>query len=542
MLAHRDSRRFSLRKSIVKLIGITLALTVLMGNWGPMEVEPKRFPIAHAAQGDQPLVNARDAQGRFIIPRGQPIQSFDGEVGPEWNDANLLTERPFHDVENESRTFPTRIWIKHDGRDLYFACEVELPSAWNDFWFFIMLDKDGDRSVLTPGANDDYLQVPVKGRAVPRPTDLHYDSAVDRFVPDVNKRGTNDIDGGGREVRSDSRRIFYRIEGKHPLNSGDRFDVAWQVGQGVGFLFGFVGLGGGTGKVGGADDQLIGKNGDPNNIDQGVTEGRPSDAFSAVERDCSPSGATRTIYTNRSRQDIRLTIDATTTCKQEFIVGGRTVQTLNTEARIFQLAVPSSQSINMKCTGSGTCAYRIRGFATAADISESCDFDTEPIYQNMTKGAITVTVEGRASCPQSFGVVGTGGTPIDDVDIMGETRVFSFSVPQGHSIMMFCIGSRAIKDCNYILAIPSGTPDPNQVACGTRATIHRNIVSEQVFTVQVTAGCDTATLLVGGKPIGEIPAGATRTRTFTVPRLTNIVLDCSGSGPGNCAYTLIEGE
>jgi hypothetical protein len=253
-----------------KLIAIALGLMILMGNWAVREVPPGRFPVAHAAQGNQPLFNARDELGRFVLPRGRSIRQFDGEVGPEWDDANLLTVPPFHDVNDESRTFPTRIWVKHDGRDLYFACEVELPSAWNDFWFFIALDKDGDRSVLTEGVNDDYLQVPAKGQTVPRPTDLHYDSTVERFVPDVNKGGTNDIAGRGRETRSGSTRI-YRIEGRHPLDSrDDRFDVSWRVGQTVGFLFGFVGLGGGTDKAGGGNNQLIAKRGDEDNADQGI--------------------------------------------------------------------------------------------------------------------------------------------------------------------------------------------------------------------------------------------------------------------------------
>lgn len=540
MLAHGNSRRFSLGKSIGKLIGITLVLIVFLGHWEPMEVEPKRFPIAHAAPGDQPLLDARDAQGRIIIPRGEPIQQFDGEIGPEWNDANLLTERPFHDLRNESMTFPTRIWIKHDGRDLYFACEVELPSAWNNFWFFIMLDQDGDRSVFTPGANDDYLQVPAKGRAVRQPTDLHYDSAVDRFVPDVNKGGTNDIEGGGREVRSDSR-LIYRIEGQHPLNSGDRFDVAWQVGQTVGFLFGFVGLG-----VGGSEGEFIeAAHVDPRNVEHGVPQGRPPDAFSTVERDCSPGGSPHTIYMNRSREMIRVTIEANTTCQQEFMVRGSTVQTLQETSGTFELAVPSLQSIDMKCTGSGTCAYRIRGFVAASDISERCNFGPAPIYENKTDKAITVTVEGRTSCQLHFGRINSRGSEVERVDILGETRLFSFRVGKDESIAMSCDGPSGVKDCNYILAVPrTGTSRSGQVGCGTQSQeIYRNNSGRNMeVTVQVTAACDGAMLTVGGRAGGDlIDPGATSARTFTVPNGGTLELECPGSGPGNCSYTILEG-
>jgi hypothetical protein len=561
MLAHRNSRRFSLRKSIVKLIGITLAFIVLMGNWGTREVPPESFPIAHAAQGDPPLLNARDAQGRLIIPRGQPIQSFDGEIGPEWNDANLLTERPFHDVENESRTFPTRIWIKHDGRDLYFACEVELPSAWNDFWFFIMLDKDGDRSVLTPGANDDYLQVPAKGRAVPRPTDLHYDSAVDRFVPDVNKGGTNDIEGSGREVRSDSRRIFYLIEGKHPLNSGDRFDVAWGVGQTVGFLFGFVGLGGGTGKAAGGDD-LTGKNGNPDDVDQGS----PSDGFPTVEPiACSssdPPDPARTVYINQSRPNFGVIIDAKTTgsCRLEFYIFDLKTEMIDETTRkiltpennkgTFNFIVPSDARLDMTCRGSGgTCTYRIGGFVTVGDISEGCGIRDAKIYENNTGKDIAVTIEGTTSCPvQTFTELLPNGDEDDEEGVSGSsdkrmTKLFSFDVVPGGSIKMFC--GPGTGSCNYILAFKrAGTPRSGQVRCGARSQeIYRNNSGGDMdVTVQVTAACPAFVRIKKGgftqRQFG-FRRGTTTTRTITVPNGQTLELECSGSG-GDCAYTVIE--
>lgn len=230
----------------LKLIGLGAALAILVlvaGTGG-------RFGQAQAPPADPPLQNVHDAQGRYIIPQGGPIPSdlLDGEFGREWDDANLLTSMPFHDVDDESITFPTRILVKHDGENLYFAVEIEQRQSWNDFWAFIMLDKDGDRSVLTDG--DDYLQVPAKGQTIPQPRDLHRDAQAQQFVPDVNKGGTNDIQAAGREFPLDDAFLFH-IEGQHPLNSGDRWDVAWQAGETVGLLFGTVGLGSGlTTKTG----------------------------------------------------------------------------------------------------------------------------------------------------------------------------------------------------------------------------------------------------------------------------------------------------
>ncbi|MBI3951301.1 MAG: hypothetical protein HY314_12700 [Acidobacteria bacterium] len=277
-----------------------------------------------------------------------------------------------------------------------------------------------------------------------------------------------------------------------------------------------------------------------------VTVGRPPNAFSLVQSDCSSEGSARRIYSNRSNKELRITIDAATTCKQEFTVRDKT-ETLENEKRTFELTVPSFQSIDMKCTGSGTCSYRIRGFVTARDINESCDFGPETIYENMTDKEITVTVEGTTSCPQqTFGRITSLGTEGESVDIRGGTRLFSFRVGKGESIVMFCTGATGTGKCNYILAGPtSGTRQSDQVSCGDRQTIYRNLnlFNAKEVTVQVTASCDEATLILDGSAVGEpIPAGATRARTFTVPpRLGTIELECSGRGAGSCTYTVIEG-
>lgn len=286
-----------------------------------------------------------------------------------------------------------------------------------------------------------------------------------------------------------------------------------------------------------------------------VTVSRSPSAFSFVESVCSSDGSPRTIYINRSDVNFGVTIDASTTCQQEFEVLDLTTgdpfgnQILNNEGRTFELLVLSNTRIVMTCTGSGDCSYRIRGFATTGEISENCRFGPEPIYENMTGKAVAVTVGGTSSCQsQSFTVLDSDGDELPGGSGSGSvsggmTGLFSFNVPPGGSIMMQCNSVEGTGDCRYILAVKTGTPQSGQVSCNRRQQIYRNSSGRDLdVTVQATAACNEATLTVDGSPGGDpIPPGETRTRTFTVPNRGTINLQCSGRGGGNCSYTVVEG-
>ncbi|MBI3950287.1 MAG: hypothetical protein HY314_07525 [Acidobacteria bacterium] len=267
-----------------------------------------------------------------------------------------------------------------------------------------------------------------------------------------------------------------------------------------------------------------------------MEETRTTNEFSLVPSVCSSDGSPRAIYVNNSSKEFRVTIDAATTCQQEFVDADRPRDVTRRETvvngeRSFEFPVLPGKLIQMKCTGSGTCSYRIRGFVTAGDITESCDFGPELIYENMTGKEVTVTIEGTTNCPtQSFDVV-AGNTVNQSFSVgSGErTQLFSFNVPPGQSVFMLCTGQTGAGKCRYIFAGPTtGTRQSDQVSCNRKKQIYRNGSGREVeVTVQVTASCNGATLTLDGRAGGNpIPAGRTTARTFTVPDGGIIELEC----------------
>ena len=212
--------------------------------------------------------------GAEVIPLGSSIPSgqLDGTFGSEWDDAAMFTGPPFHDFNNPSLTFPTEIRIKHDGTSLYWALQIERPEDFFAFWFFSMFDHDGDGVVF--GDGDDYQIVRVKGTIPPL-----IDGFVDEngFIQrDQDFGGTVDLIGGGSQEAAGGTTI-YRMEGSHPLNSGDSLDVAWSPGQQVDIVFGALGLedsGPASFAISpaGVTEQTA-KNGDPNDGNDYVLQG-----------------------------------------------------------------------------------------------------------------------------------------------------------------------------------------------------------------------------------------------------------------------------
>ncbi|MBI4468011.1 MAG: hypothetical protein HY650_01675 [Acidobacteria bacterium] len=186
---------------------------------------------------------------------------------------------------------------------------------------------------------------------------------------------------------------------------------------------------------------------------------RPANAFSLVQTGCTSSGSAGTIYRNTSEKNYGITVEAITTCQQAFIVKDRmtgmpfSTDIIRAGTRTFEVLVPSNTFIEMTCTGSGTCSYRLRGLLTTRDIHEKCDFGPKKVYENLTSKDLDVTVEGNTTCPtQSFTVIDRSGKENPESGNVAEgTRLFSFMVRSGHSIMMFCTGESGMGDCNYIL-------------------------------------------------------------------------------------------
>ncbi|MBI4468017.1 MAG: hypothetical protein HY650_01710 [Acidobacteria bacterium] len=280
---------------------------------------------------------------------------------------------------------------------------------------------------------------------------------------------------------------------------------------------------------------------------------RPPSAFSLVQANCSSPGSPRTIYRNLSERNYGITVEATTTCQQTFTVKDRMTgmpfgtETVRAGARTFEMLAPSNTFIEMTCIGTGTCSYRLGGVLTTRDVHEKCDFGPEKVYENLSGKDLDVTIEGSTTCPtQSFTVVDGSGRETPDSGNVGEgTRLFSFRVRRGHSIVIFCTGAGGTGACNYIVAVPrSGTPQSGQVGCGGDQRIYRNSSGREMeVTVQVTASCNGATLTVSGDDGGEaVPAGETRTRTFTLAAGGTINLNCAGPlFGGSCTYTILEG-
>lgn len=222
----RDGYCINESKVFLKKVFLLVILILISATELP-SIDVKRNESLAAVISIPQKENLSVGDGTFIVPYGNsiPREMLDGEFGPEWNDANFLSDLQMHDASNPSVEFNTKIFIKHDGERIYIAVEIEDSVDWEALWTFFMLDANGDRSVLTP--LDDYVvAAAVTGGVVPEVEDYHRFGQGLRS--DLEGGGTRNTWGGGQVVRS-ADTFIYRMELSQPLNSGDQFDVAWNV-------------------------------------------------------------------------------------------------------------------------------------------------------------------------------------------------------------------------------------------------------------------------------------------------------------------------
>lgn len=176
--------------------------------------------------------NVRDGQGHYLIPVGNAVEHIDGEIDGEWRDANIITELDILNVEDQASVYTTRLYLKHDGQNLYIALLSTMRSK-PGLAFAVLFDSDGDGSVVTDF--DDQLRIPtsefVANFSVPTAIDgfafntdgFFFDRAIDEVLH-ITAKGSETIDG---------RDVVYAVEAVHPLASGDSADIFWQVGNRV---------------------------------------------------------------------------------------------------------------------------------------------------------------------------------------------------------------------------------------------------------------------------------------------------------------------
>ena len=240
-MTKRRRRRVVPLLSLEGLVVLALGILLFPIGGGP-EMGPLHSLLVQAAAAGSPLENATDAQGRYLIPYGTPIpdEKLDGFIDEEeeWADANRIAVTL---VEEESgRSYTAQLRIKHNGEYLYVGIDTPMRPA-VAFWFLFYLDKNGNGSVFDPG--DDVLRVPSKRfHKIPESK-----SAEDQYVVGMQGRrprlerdtasgGERNLLGKGREQRA-SGGVTYTAEARHPLNSGDEWDVAWVPGEETVYLY-----------------------------------------------------------------------------------------------------------------------------------------------------------------------------------------------------------------------------------------------------------------------------------------------------------------
>ncbi len=165
--------------------------------------------------------------------------SIDGTIGTEWNDARQYTNFPLDPTGG-----PAKVWVKHDGTNLYIALQFTADSS--NPWFSIQLGMTGcmDPGDLILIGDDNFAPNGYIDTALTGPK-----SKSGVSVDSVQNGVGAMVVGAGNAVT---------IEMKKPLNSGDAAgkDIAWTPGNVYSIVMVWDSDGGGS--SGGSADHAAG--------------------------------------------------------------------------------------------------------------------------------------------------------------------------------------------------------------------------------------------------------------------------------------------